>query len=116
MKKKIKKIFSINAELGYRNYTVKDLQDIKGKIKLSQILVSTQNEARAAEEAGVDLILARADDNFRSIRLAAPKTFITAAIPLLDILLRKLLKALEVSELGADSLWILEYKIYEILK
>ena len=55
MKKKIKKIFSINAELGYRNYTVKDLQDIKGKIKLSQILVSTQNEARAAEEAGVDI-------------------------------------------------------------
>ena len=55
MKKKIKKIFSINAELGYRNYTVKDLQDIKGKIKLSQILVSTQNEARAAEEAGVEL-------------------------------------------------------------
>ena len=40
--KKNKKIFSINAELGYRNYTVKDLQDIKGKIKLSQILVSTK--------------------------------------------------------------------------
>ena len=48
---------------------------------MSQILVSNVKEAGAAEEAGVDLILARADDNFRNIRLAAPKTFITAAIP-----------------------------------
>ncbi len=118
MKKKIKKIFSINAELGYRNYTVKDLQDIKGKIKLSQILVSNQNEAKAAEEAGVDLILARADDNFRSIRLAAPKTFITAAIPFIRYSSKEKIvkKALEVSELGADSIhcgsWNIKFMKY----
>ena len=34
MKKKLKKVFSINLEPGYRNYTVKDLQDIKGKKKI----------------------------------------------------------------------------------
>ena len=81
MSKKLKKVFSINLESGLRNFTVKDLIEIKGKTKLSQILVSNVKEAEAAEEAGVDLILARADENFRSIRLAAQKTFITAAIP-----------------------------------
>ena len=79
--KKIKKVFSISLEPGYRNYTGKDLIEIKGKKKLSQIFVANSNQAKAAEEAGVDLILARADDNFRSIRLSAPRTFITAAIP-----------------------------------
>mgnify|MGYP001357327597 CR=1 FL=1 len=106
MKKKLKKVFSINLEPGYRNYTVKDLIDIKGKTKLSQILVSSSNEAKAAEEAGVDLLLARADDNFRSIRLAASKTFITAAIPFIKYSSKEKIieKALEVTELGADSI------------
>ena len=52
MKKHFKKVFSINLEPGYRNYTVKDLLDIKGKKKLTQILVSSPDEAAAAEEAG----------------------------------------------------------------
>ena len=68
-------------------------------------MVSTQNEARAAEEAGVDLILARADDNFRSIRLVAPKHSTTAAIPLLDILLKKkLLKKHRSVRIRSDSI------------
>ncbi len=106
MKKKYKKVFSINLEQGYRNYTVRDLIDIKGKVKLSQIMVSNSNEAKAAEEAGVDLILARADDNFRSIRLAASKTFITAAIPFIKFSSKEKIvdKALQVLELGADSI------------
>ena len=58
MNKKYKRVFSINLQPGYRNYTVKDLQDIKGKRKLTQILVSDALEASAAEEAGIDLILA----------------------------------------------------------
>ena len=37
MKKKIKKVFSINLEPGYRNYTVRDLIDLKGKRKFTQI-------------------------------------------------------------------------------
>ena len=118
MKKKLKKVFSINLEPGYRNYTVKDLQDIKGKKKLSQIMVSNVNEASAAEEAGVDLILARADHNFRSIRLAAPKTFITAAIPFIKYSSKEKItdKALEILELGADSIhcgsWNLNFMKY----
>jgi len=104
--KKLKKVFSINLESGLRNFTVKDLIEIKGKTKLSQILVSNVKEAEAAEEAGVDLILARADENFRSIRLAAQKTFITAAIPFIKFSSKESIvkKALEIVELGADSI------------
>ena len=118
MKKKFKKVFSINLEPGYRNYTVKDLIDLKGKTKLSQILVSNVKEAGAAEEAGVDLILARADDNFRNIRLAAPKTFITAAIPFIKYSNKEKIakKALEILEMGADSIhcgsWNLNFMKY----
>ena len=81
MKKNFKKVFSINLEPGYRNYTVKDLLDIKGKKKLTQILVSSPNEAAAAEEANIDLILSKPDENVRKIREAASKTFMTVAIP-----------------------------------
>ena len=31
MKKKYKKVYSISQEPGYRNYTVRDLIDLKGK-------------------------------------------------------------------------------------
>ena len=57
MKKKYKRVFSINNDLGYRNYTVRDLINLKGKRKLTQIRVTTVEEARAAEEAGGDLLL-----------------------------------------------------------
>ena len=33
MVKKYKRVFSINNDLGYRNYTVRDLIDLKGKEK-----------------------------------------------------------------------------------
>ena len=41
MKKKYKRVFSINNDLGYRNYTVRDLINLKGKRKLTQIRVTT---------------------------------------------------------------------------
>ncbi len=116
--KKVKKVFSISLEPGYRNYTVKDLIEIKGKTKLSQIFVANSIQAKAAEEAGVDLILARADENFRLIRLSAPRTFITAAIPFIKYSSKEKIveKALEVLELGADSIhcgsWNLNFMKY----
>ena len=44
MNNKLKKVFSISLEPGYRNYTVKDLIDIKGKEKLTQIFVNSPEE------------------------------------------------------------------------
>ena len=59
MVKKYKRVFSINNDLGYRNYTVRDLIDLKGEKKLTQIAVTNVEEAFAAEEAGIDLILTK---------------------------------------------------------
>ena len=91
MNKKYKRVFSINLQPGYRNYTVKDLQDIKGKRKLTQILVSDALEASAAEEAGIDMICTAYDmphhgifgklDDVKRIRDAAPNTHLMSAAP-----------------------------------
>ena len=54
MNKKYKRVFSINNDLGYRNYTVRDLINLKGKKKLTQVRVTTVEEASAAQEAGID--------------------------------------------------------------
>ena len=118
MNKKYKRVFSINLQPGYRNYTVKDLQDLKGKKKLTQILVSNASEASAAEEAGIDLILAKPDENVPLIRKAASKTFMTVAIPFIKYSSKEKIvkKALELVELDADSIhcgsWNLNFMKY----
>jgi len=106
MKKKLKKVFSINLEPGYRNYTVRDLIDLKGKKKLTQIFVSSAEEAAAAEEAKIDLILAKPSVDLRKIREAASKTFMTVAVPFIHYSSQNdiVKKALEIVEIGADSI------------
>ena len=64
MKKNLKRVFSINLQSGYRNYTVRDLLELKGKKKLTQINVTSPEEASAAEEAGIDLITITDDELF----------------------------------------------------
>ena len=106
MKKKLKKVFSINLEPGYRNYTVRDLIEIKGKKKITQIFVNSPEEAAAAEEANIDLILAKPTPELRKIREAAPKTFMTVGIPFLNHSSKNEIvkKAFEIVSLGADSI------------
>ena len=58
MKNNLKKVFSLSLQPGYRNYTVRDLLELKGKKKLTQINVTSPEEAAVAEEAGIDLIIA----------------------------------------------------------
>ena len=118
MKKNLKKVFSINLEPGYRNYTVKDLIDLKGKEKLTQIFVSSAEEAAAAEEAKIDLILAKPSVELRKIREAASKTFMTVAVPFIHYSSQNdiVKKALEIVEIGADSIhcgsWNLNFMKY----
>ena len=52
MKKKYKKVYSLAHEPGYRNYTVRDLLDLKGKKKLTQINIRSPEEAAAAVSLG----------------------------------------------------------------
>ena len=107
---KYKKIVSMTGEYNYRNYTVKDIIDIKGTKTLSQTLPLSPKEAEAAQEAGIDLINTRFDyfntELSTKIRKAASYTFMSFVIPLLstptkDDALRHSFKAME---LGADGI------------
>ena len=106
MHKKYKRVFSINNDLGYRNYTVRDIIDLKGKKKLSQLRVTSAQEAAAAEEAGIDLLLTGPGPELAEIRKAAAKTFMTVGVPFIENPSKReaTKKAFEIIEAGADSL------------
>ena len=104
--KKYKRVFSINNDLGYRNYTVRDIIELKGKKKLTQVRVTNTEEAAAAEEAGIDLLLTGPGPEFSKIRKAAAKTFMTVGVPFIQSPSKReaTKKAFEIIEEGADSL------------
>ena len=106
IKKKLKKVFSINLKSGFRNYTVRDLLDLKGKKKLTQINVTSVEEAIAAEEAGIDLIITGPPAPIKKIREAAPNTFFTVGIPFLEHESKESIvkKSFELMEIGVDSI------------
>tara|TARA_B100000902_G_scaffold2958_1_gene3718 strand:- start:503 stop:1351 length:849 start_codon:yes stop_codon:yes gene_type:complete len=106
---KYKKIVSMTGEYNYRNYTVKDIIDIKGKKTLSQTLPFSPKEAEAAQEAGIDLINTRFDyfnpELSAKIRKAASYTFMSFVIPLLSTPTKEdaLRHSFKAMELGADG-------------
>ena len=106
MHKKYKRVFSINNDLGYRNYTVRDIIELKSKKKLSQVRVTSPQEAAAAEEAGIDLLLTGPGPELPKIRKAAAKTFMTVGVPFIENPSKReaTKKAFEIIEAGADSL------------
>jgi 3-methyl-2-oxobutanoate hydroxymethyltransferase len=105
MKKKYKKVYSLAHEAGYRNYTVRDLLDLKGKKKLTQINVLSPEEAAAAESADIDLIIT-GTDKLKEIRQAAPNTFLTCGIKYTEHESKESIakKCFELVELGVDSI------------
>ena len=109
-KTKYKKVFSMTGELGLRNYTVKDIIDLKGDRQLTQTLPFTPNEAKAAEDAGIDLINTRFNyvkqETAIEIRNSASKTFMSFVIPLLSVPTKDdaLKHSYKAMELGADGI------------
>jgi len=107
---KYKKVFSMTGELGLRNYTVKDIIDLKGDRQLTQTLPFTPNEAKAAEDAGIDLINTRFNylkqETAIEIRKSASKTFMSFVIPLLSVPTKDdaLKHSYKAMELGADGI------------
>ena len=105
MKKKYKKVYSLAHQAGYRNYTVRDLLDLKGKNKLTQINVISPEEAKAAELANIDLIIT-GGNKLKEIREAAPNTFLTCGVQYTDHESKESItkKCFELIEIGVDSI------------
>lgn len=109
-KTKYKKVFSMTGELSLRNFTVKDIIDLKGDRLLTQTLPFTPNEAKAAEDAGIDLINTRFNyfkqETAIEIRKSASKTFMSFVIPLLSVPTKDdaLKHSYKAMELGADGI------------
>ena len=108
-KKGLKRIMTVGGAYGTRNYTVKDLRDLKGERILTETVPFSIEEAIAAEEAGIDTMKVRFDPNNPdlaiSIRRAAPNTFMAFSVPLIaaaseDEAVRIAYKAMEI---GADA-------------
>ena len=109
-KTKYKKVFSMTGELGLRNYTVRDIIDLKGEKQLTQTLPFFPNEAKAAEDAGIDLMNTRfyyfKQETAIEIRKSASKTFMSFVIPLLSVPTKDdaLKHSYKAMELGADGI------------
>ena len=108
-KKGLKRIMTVGGAYGTRNYTVKDLRDLKGERILTETVPFSIEEAIAAEEAGIDTMKVRFDPNNPdlaiSLRRAAPNTFMAFSVPLIaaaseDEAVRIAYKAMEI---GADA-------------
>lgn len=86
-----------------RNYTIKHLQDLKGKTVLTETMPFTTSEAVAAEEAGIDTLKVKFDPgnpaSAIAIRNAAPNTFMTFCIGL-----TKIATAAEAVRAGYDAM------------
>ena len=82
----LKRVMSLGGAYGTRNYTVKDLRDVKGRRVLTETLPFTVEEAAAAEAAGIDTMKVRFDpkrpESAAEIRRAAPNTFMSFSVPL----------------------------------
>ena len=109
-KTKYKKVFSRTGEVGLRNYTVRDIIDLKGEKQLTQTLPFIPNEAKAAEDAGIDLMNTRFNyfkqETAIEIRKSASKTFMSFVIPLLSVPTKDdaLKHSYKAMELGADGI------------
>lgn len=80
---------TLGGQYATRNYTVKHLQDLKGKTVLTETMPFTTKEAVAAEEAGIDTLKVKFDPanpaEAIELRTAAPHTFMTFCIGLTKV-------------------------------
>ena len=102
----MKNIYTWSAQPAQRNLTVADLKLLKGKKKFTQVRANTFDEAFAAEQAGIDMIIANAK-NISQVRKGSQSLFLTASLfweefVTKDEILRGAFKSLEH---GADAVF-----------
>lgn len=102
----MKRIYDWDARPSTRNFTALDLQALKGRQRLTQTTANTAEEASAARDAGIDLIMGNAH-NTAAVREGAPELFFTAALGLPDFPTEKdvLTAAFAAMKAGADSVY-----------
>ena len=106
----LKRVAGISGTYGLRNYTIKDVRDLKGIRPLTQTCVFLPEEAAAAEEAGIDTLATRflpgSAEAAIAIRQAAPHTIMGFGVPLSSVAseAEALRLAFDAMEAGAD--WI----------
>jgi 3-methyl-2-oxobutanoate hydroxymethyltransferase len=88
-KRGLHRTMTLGGTYATRNYTIKHLQELKGKTVLTETMPFTMSEAAAAEEAGIDTLKVKFDPanpaSAIAIRKAAPHTFMTFCIGLTKI-------------------------------
>ena len=107
---KQKRVVKVTGEYARRNYTVFDIINLKGVKQLTKTIPFLEEEAKAAEEAGIDTLNIRYDPDRPEIsvalRKAAPNTFMSFAMPMQAA--KSEYDALKLSfdamEIGADSI------------
>ena len=77
----MKKLYSWGGKFVERNLTISDLIASKGKKQFIQTTATNSNEASAAREAGIDMLLCKSP-HIKSVRDGAPNIFLTATIDL----------------------------------
>ena len=102
----MKRIYDWDAKFNLRNYTVADLKACKGNRLLTQTTANSAEEAAAARESGIDLIMGNSQ-NTAAVREGAPDMFFTAALGLPDFPLEAdiLRAAFAAMKAGADSIY-----------
>ncbi len=100
----VKRVYTWSAKPAVRTVTVADMRADKGQRKWTQVTANSAEEALAAHEAGLDMIICNST-NVESLRSAETPQFLTAAIglpdfPTLQDILREAFRALSH---GADA-------------
>ncbi|MBT4951738.1 MAG: ketopantoate hydroxymethyltransferase [Pelagibacteraceae bacterium] len=102
----MKKLYTWGGKFADRNLTVSDLLENKGKKKFLQTTATNSEEASAAKEAGIDMLLCKSPF-IDEIRKGAPDIFLTATIDLalFPTTTEVLNEAFRAMSVGADQIY-----------
>ena len=102
----MKRSFSFAGEPVERVLTLKCLRDAKGKRKFTQTTATSEDEAAAAAEAGIEMLIGGAP-MLANMRKGAPNAFITAGVHMWSFPGKDeaLAQAFKLLEAGADAIY-----------
>ena len=111
----MKRVYTWSAKPTTRTLTIADLQANKGQKKWTQITANTPEEAIAADQAGLDMIICNSV-NTGLVRSADTPQFLTASIGLPDFatesdILREAFRCLALGKIGTEA-----YELFQDFK